>query len=82
MSHVPSVRVTGKAAQFLLLLQDFGHLDETTADRILLDIGAANDGASIDLDMVRRAVAEVLFAGAGGLLSEGQLGEDWTLLFG
>lgn len=82
MSDVPEVRLTGKAARFLQILQDFGHLDEEAAMRLLLDIEPSSLlGDDIaDLDDARRAVAIALFERHDGEIG-GILGEDWPLLF-
>lgn len=82
MSDVPEVRLTGKAARFVQILQDFGHLDEDSAMRLLLEVdpsGLLGDDLA-DLDDVRRAAAIALFERADGDIT-GILGEDWPLLF-
>ena len=82
MSDVPEVRLTGKAARFMQILQDFGHLDEEAAMRLLLDIepsGVLGDDIA-DLDDARRAAAIALFERLDGDIG-GILGEDWPLLF-
>ena len=64
MSDVPEVRLTGKAARFMQILQDFGHLDEEAAMRLLLDIEPSSllgddiaDGPdAIDRDQLALAV--------------------------
>lgn len=82
MTEVPEVRLTGKAARFMQILQDFGHLDEDAAMRLLLEIepsGAIGDDLA-DLDDARRAVAIALFERLDGEIG-GILAEDWPLLF-
>lgn len=82
MSDVQEVRLTGKAARFMQILQDFGHLDEDAALRLLLDIEPSDDRDDdlADLDDARRAAAIALFERLDGDIG-GILGEDWPLLF-
>lgn len=82
MNDVQEVRLSGKAARFVQILQDFGHLDEEQATRLLLEIaptGRLGDDVA-DLDDARRAIATALFekfdGDPGGILAE-----DWPLLF-
>ena len=83
----PSVRLTGRAARWVHLLQEFGHLDHDGIDRLLitiadlhLEMGGA-DGGWVDLPLVRRAAAVVLTSNDEGVLPM-ILEEDWPLLFG
>lgn len=82
-----SIKLTGKAARWLQLLEDFGHLTPEDTDRLL--VGAAelapdSSDASlsrpsvVDEQLIRRAAAIMLF---GQVTEEGLLDEDWPLLF-
>lgn len=90
-----SVVLTGRAARWLQLLQDFGHIDTEMADQILIfvaDIAAKEHEAelrvnprtrvSIDLVQIRRAAALLV---ARDLEDAPQLPmvleEDWPLFF-
>jgi hypothetical protein len=84
---VTVVRLTGRAARWVQLVQDFGHLDQDGVDRLLIAVadlhaeGMGTDGL-IDLPAVRRAAAILLAHppddGELPLILE----EDWPLLFG
>ena len=82
-----SVRLTGRAARWIHLLHDFGHLDGESVDRLLIavadlhaELGGEPD-AWIDLPLVRRAAAVLLLTlrddGSMSMILE----EDWPLLF-
>ena len=80
-----AARLTGAAARFVYLLQDYGHLDEAGVDRLLLavaDVVGSEDEPVADLAVVRRLAATMLF---DRLDAEGQdadlLQDDWPLLF-
>lgn len=80
-----SVRLTGRAARWVRLLQDFGHLDSDGVDRLLVavadlhaELGGGRDGW-VDLPLVRRAAAVLLCSSDGQLPPI--LEEDWPLLF-
>lgn len=83
MAHVQQLRLTGHAAQFLRLVQDLGHLDEEAVARLLLAVGAQRREQSglVEVDELRRAVAQALFDRSEGTVQDGLLGEDWPLLF-
>ncbi|MEQ1506228.1 MAG: hypothetical protein ABMB14_28610 [Myxococcota bacterium] len=83
-----SVRLTGRAARWVHLLHDFGHLDDQGVDRLLIavadlhaELGGADEGW-IDLPLVRRAAAVLLTATREDGLLPLILEEDWPLLFG
>lgn len=81
-SAVYSVRLTGRASRFLQLLQDYGHLDERGVDHVLLGLAelvGTQEGALVDLPMVRRMAAATLFGPEDD--PEGVLSEDWPFLF-
>ncbi|MCA9491192.1 MAG: hypothetical protein KC621_14780 [Myxococcales bacterium] len=77
--------VEGRAARWLRLLQDFGHLDADGQDRLLVAVAelAAESGHPPDLpvglDLVRRAAAILLLP--DDLPMSQILEEDWPLLF-
>ena len=86
MQHGPvAVNLSGRAARWIQLLQEFGHVDPQGADRLIVaaadlhaELGVPGD--RIDLATVRRAAAMVLFPGGPGAPSP-VLEEDWPLLF-
>lgn len=82
-----SSKLTGKAARWLRLLEDFGHLEGEDIDRLL--VGAAELSpraadasmarpAPIDERLLRQAAAIMLFA---HVEESPALAEDWPLLF-
>lgn len=79
-----SVRLTGRAARWVRLLQDFGHLDSDGVDRLLVtvaDLHAETGGGTeglVDLPLVRRAAAALL---CNDEPLSPILEEDWSLLF-
>lgn len=82
MSAVPQIRLTGRAARFVELLGEYGHLDTEALNRVLL--GAAELDPSggvepVDVEVVRRAAAMLLFPAME--LGDAALVEDWPLLF-
>lgn len=86
--RVGRVRFTGRAARFLQLLQDFGHIDEARLDELYAVIaermGRPEKEVVVDLPMARRFAASFLFGRAAELdLGEIDtvLAEDWPLLF-
>lgn len=76
----------GRAARWVQLLQDFGHLDADGQDRLLVAVAelAAESGHPADrpvgLDMVRRAAAILLLPDDDHPMPQ-ILEEDWPLLF-
>jgi hypothetical protein len=82
-----TIRLTGRASRWVQLLQEFGHLDSDGADRLLVavaelhaDLGG-EDGAIVDLPLVRRAAAMLLVPTE---LPDGLpqlLDDDWPLFF-
>ncbi|MBX2798765.1 MAG: hypothetical protein KTR31_13880 [Myxococcales bacterium] len=79
------LKLTGRATRWIQLLQDFGHVDIAGADQLVM--AAANlhadlqvEGDRIDLGLVRRAAAMLLFP-PGGEGTGPVLEEDWPLLF-
>jgi hypothetical protein len=88
MEKVLKARLTGRAAKFLQMLQDFGHLDEESGHEVFMaiaDHGASRREMIVDLPVVRRIAAAVLFGDAFEAASERLdptlLAEDWPLLF-
>ena len=83
---MPLVRLTGRAARFVQILQDFGHVDAEGADRLLVavselhvELGGKPDEPA-DIDIVKRAAA-MLFMPPGDEPLPVVLEEDWSLLF-
>ncbi len=86
--EVMRVRLTGRAARFLDVLKEFGHIDEDRLDELLVALTEISGGADeplVDLPDVRRMAAAILFGpGDSESLEEiekGVLSEDWPLLF-
>lgn len=81
------VRLTGRAARWVQLLQDFGHLDATGVDRLAVAVAelhaeaGGRDGDLVDLPMLKRAAAMLLFPSSPDEPSPAILQEDWPLLF-
>ena len=77
--------LSGPAARWVQLLQEFGHIDPAMADQLIM---AAADlhtemqaaGTRIELHQVRRAAAIMMF-GNGAPITTPLLDEDWPLLF-
>ncbi len=78
---VPVARVSGRAARFVHMLRDFGHLDAEGADRLLLGaMDMLGPGGVVELRDVRRAAAMMLFSDPGEPGSP-HLAADWPILF-
>lgn len=80
---VPRARLSGRAHQFLLMLRDFGHLDEEASDRLVVaacDMVSQPNGV-IELHVVRRMAAMMLAPGKVDGDFTVMLAEDWPLLF-
>ncbi len=78
-----SVRLTGRAARYVYLLRDFGHLDEQGVDQLLLSIADGEGdghGVLVDVGVVRRHAATMLFVDFSAD-DAGILADDWTMLF-
>ena len=75
--------VTGAAARYLQVLEDFGHLTSGAPARVVL--GAAelglHENGSVRLDDVRRSAAILLFSTAANDGTAEVLSQDWPLLF-
>lgn len=84
MNEVLRARLTGRAARFVHLLQDYGHLDEAQSDELLIAVAEeAGEGVDlIDLPQVKRIAAAWLFeAHPEGEDGPDVLAEDWPFLF-
>jgi hypothetical protein len=88
MERALRVRLTGRAAKFLQMLQDFGHLDEERSNEVFLALaehGSSRREVILDLPAVRRVAAAVVFGGAfedpDERIDPTLLAEDWPLLF-
>ncbi len=83
---VRRVRLTGRAARWVQLLQDYGHLDHAGSDRLMMGIvdlhpqGPSPGNLVADLPLVRRAAAVLLFP-EGTQAGPTVLDDDWSLLF-
>lgn len=81
-------RMTGPAFRFALMLRDFGHIDETGLNQLLVtavELAEPSDDpeAEVDLPTIRRAAARLLFDRGITDIGDnaGILAEDWPLLF-
>jgi hypothetical protein len=81
-----SFALSGRAARWIKVLSDFGHLTPESLDRLYVAVadlahaeGLRADRA-IDLPLVRRAAALILDPAAEESLSP-HLDEDWPILF-
>jgi hypothetical protein len=84
MTQALRVRLTGRAARFVWLLQDFGHLDDERMNELyiaLAELGGTPAEQLIDLPVVRRVAAAILFGSESLELDRGVLAEDWPILF-
>ena len=82
-----SSKLTGKAARWLSIVEEFGHLAGDDVDRLLVGAAELSPRASeasmavparIDDRLLRRAAAIMLF---GNEADSPALEEDWPLLF-
>lgn len=71
-------RMSGRAARFVQLLHDLGHLDE--ADAPWSPVDAGEGPTRVGVDDVRRLAAVHLAERRQGDI-DGALGEDWPWLF-
>lgn len=86
MSDAARAALSGQASRFVMLLRDFGHLDEAGVSALLLDAADASEDsgvARVDLEEMRRIAARHLFERSAAQLRDGEgiLSEDWRLLF-
>lgn len=82
MNVIPQIRLTGRAARFVELLGEYGHLDTEALNRVLLgaaELDPSGGAEPVDVDVVRRAAAMVLFPSLE--VGDAALVEDWPLLF-
>jgi len=85
MNDALRARITGRAARWLELVKDYGHLDDETLDALLVaiadDFGEIEE-TLVDLPDIRRLAAEVLFdRSPEGEDGDDVIAEDWALLF-
>lgn len=81
---VPQLQLTGRAARFVFLLRDFGHIDESGVDRLMLgasDLRSADVVGPLTLVDVRRAASVLLFGEKEAEMDKGLLAADWPILF-
>ena len=82
MTAIPQIRLTGRAARFVELLGEYGHLDTEALNRVLLgaaELDMTGGAEPVDVDVVRRAAAMVLFPALE--IGDAALVEDWPRLF-
>ncbi len=79
----PVSRLSGRAARFVQMLRDFGHIDDDGMNRLLLgaaDLAGPGAEEPVDLPEVRRAAAMMLFPD-GEDEASALLQADWPILF-
>jgi hypothetical protein len=82
--NVRRIKISGAAARYIKLLQDYGHLDAEGVNRLMLGLSELCDpdsDAPVSVATARRAAALMLFPEREGEPSV-ILQEDWTILFG
>lgn len=83
MSNIQKNRLTGEAFRYLLLLRDFGHLDDQTLSQVVLGFSPHSllpEEVELDQTSIRRAAAMVLFDGSQSQDSS-LLNSDWPYIF-
>lgn len=78
------VRLSGRAARYVALLRDFGHLSDDEVDQLLVSIADAEGRAQpslVDTAGVRAHAAAMLFYRALAAEGDSTLDQDWDLLF-
>ncbi len=85
MNDVLKTRLTGRAARWLTLLRDYGHLDEALLDALFAamadELGQSRE-ALVDVHDVQRLAARLLFdRSPEGEDGTDVIAEDWSLLF-
>ena len=76
--------MTGRAARFLNLLCDFGHLDDEKVNHLVTAVAEMDGGSrevTVDLLTVRRVAAMMLFDVDDSNPTAPLLAEDWPILF-
>jgi hypothetical protein len=84
MPRAQQVRLTGRAARYLKILQEFGHFDQQGLDDLLLAAAEMYGGTKpvlIDVPEVRRLAASWLTEAELPSDRQAMLDEDWPLLF-
>lgn len=83
--NTPVARLSGPATRWLHTLQDLGHIDAETADRLVVLAAEhqqeRNGSLTVELPVLRSAAATLLFPDADEDLSP-MLKDDWALFFG
>ena len=83
MDGLRQIRLTGRSARFLQMLQDFGHLDAPGCDTVVMALseqyGTPETPAVVDLLQVRAIVATLLVDMPRS--DDMALSEDWGPLF-
>jgi hypothetical protein len=83
MNNIQKTRLTGDAFRYLLLLKDFGHLDDEALSQVVLGFSphaALSEQPELDRDSVRRAAAMLLFNGSHSQ-DPALLDADWPYVF-
>lgn len=86
MASTLRVRLTGRAARYVSLLADFGHLDAKRGEDLMIVLteryGRPGRIVSVDLQDVRPAAATLLFANDVDVEhGKSTSSEDWPPLF-
>jgi len=81
---VEHIDLEPRAADFLALLRDLGHVDDATMERITSTlVTGARAGGAIGFDETRRVAAIALFEQEARMRPEAKelLGTEWSRLF-
>lgn len=81
MRTTPCVQLSGRAMRFVQVLQELGHVDAESANRLLVGVGELTTGKVADLAEIRRAAAMMLFHQEEGPSQDSMMAEDWPILF-
>jgi len=84
VSEVRPLALSGRAARWLHLLQDLGHIDLATADELVIAASdlhreLSQEGDRVQFHTIRQAAAMLLFTADSEPTS--MLDDDWPLLF-
>jgi hypothetical protein len=84
MRTIQKNRLTGEGFRYLMLLRDFGHLDEQLVSQVVLGFSSQSpftDEVELDHWAVRRAAAMVLFDDGSQSQDAELLDADWPYIF-
>ena len=80
IEHVTRVHFSSRAAWFVQMLRDFGHLHDREGELMVrvIEAAVAEGRTLVDLELVRKVTSELIFEQQHG---EADLAADWPLLF-